>query len=364
MDLLLDSTVFWDDPNLKSEAWALLREYIRRSGARVLIPAIVRDEVEAKFAERLKKDQDRIDSAFGSIARLTEAAVKLPEIDSAIQSERYNLRLDSRLSTLNARALPYPPTTHEAIVERQLKGLRPFHQKGTGYRDALIWYSLLEELKKESRDCVVITNNTVDFSLDKDDFETPHGDFQTDLDSSGIKAKVEIRRSLDEFIDDFVKPTLTKLEDFKLQLQSGKPVDLKLYLEDRFSQVFEGLRHAPLRIVVPNARRLEEPIGVSSMNEEPSHIDIDDVLELNDHEIYLEFRAVYNADIFGFLFRTDAFGLGDGSDIYVTDIDRNNHYAEVGVNLELEVRFGAIYDRDEKEFVTLEVKEAKTNIAG
>jgi hypothetical protein len=86
---------------------------------------------------------------------------------------------------------------------------------------------------------------------------------------------------------------------------------------------------------LPGVRRLEEPIGVSSMSEEPSTLEIEDVLELNDQEVYMEFRAVYGAEIFGYLFKTDAFSLSEDSDVYITDIDWNEHYAEVGVNLEL-----------------------------
>lgn len=362
MDLLLDSTVFWDDPNMRSESWKLLREYLRRSGSRVLIPAVVRHEIKAKFAERLKKEEGRVDSAIASIMRLTEADFKAPALDSVAQSEKYDLRLTSRLSGLDAEDLPYPSTAHEAMVQRQLKGLRPFQQKGTGYRDALIWYSLMEELKKQNRDCVIITNNTADFSLDKDDLKTLHGDFQSDLDSCGIKSNVEIRRGLDEFITDFVKPALGKLEDFKAELEKGRPIDLKGYLQNNFSQVFEGLRHAHLRIRIPDALRLEEPIRVSSMNEEPSSIEIDDVLELSDHEIYIEFHAVYNADVFGFLSRTDAFNLSEDSNIYVTDIGWSNQSAQVGIKLDLEVQFGGIYDRDEKDLVSLEVRAATSEM--
>ncbi len=96
------------------------------------------------------------------------------------------------------------------------------------------------------------------------------------------------------------------------------------------------------------------------MSEEPSDLVIDDVLELDGREVYIEFHCVYEAEIFGFLFKTDAYSLSEDSDIYVTDMDWNDHYAEVGANVELEVRFGAIYDREENDVVSLEVKEARS----
>lgn len=88
---------------------------------------------------------------------------------------------------------------------------------------------------------------------------------------------------------------------------------VKAYLEANFAQVFEKLRHARLRIRVAGTPRLEEPVGIFSMNEEPSGITVDDVWELNENEIYIEFRAVYSADVFGFLFRADAASLREDS---------------------------------------------------
>jgi hypothetical protein len=56
-----------------------------------------------------------------------------------------------------------------------------------------------------------------------------------------------------------------------------------------------------------------------------------------------------------------AVGISEESDLYVTDIDWNEHYAGVGANLELVVSFEATYDREEQDIVSLEVKEATYN---
>ena len=247
--------------------FSLLREYVRRSGCKVFVPAAVRHEIEAKFVERLEKERKNLDSSAASISRLTEVSFKAPDFDVSAELEKYRLRLDSRFEKISVRILPYPPITHEAMVDRQLKDLMPFQPKGTGYRDALIWYSLLEELKKEDRDCVIVTNNTNDFSQHKDDSKTLHANFESDLNSSGIKAHVQVRRNLDEFINEFVKPTLKKLDEFKLELQKGQPVNLKEYLEEHFTEVFDGLQNVRLRLRTLGFRHLEEPIGVSSMSE-------------------------------------------------------------------------------------------------
>jgi hypothetical protein len=358
MDLLLDSTVFYDDPNLSSENWALIEEYVKRTGSRVLVPAVVRDEIRAKFFERLKGAQGDMESARHSIERLTRVQFKTPSIDVAAETMKYLLRLDSRLKRVNGRTLAYPSAAHPELVERELNDLRPFQPKGTGYRDALIWYSLLEYLKKEPRDCILVTKNTNDFSAQKDEVKLIHGDLASDLKAAGVATSLEIRRNLDEFISDFVKPVLQKLGELKLELEKGKPVDLKQYLEGNFNSVFEQLNLKRLRISIPGVR-LEEPVGVSTLGE-PSEIRIDDVLELNASEVYIEFHADYEANVYGFVTHFDAFNLDEDSGVSVTDMDWSEHYAEVEASVNLEVRFSAIYDREENDVVSLEVKEARS----
>jgi len=292
------------------------------------------------------------------IERLAETVFKTPIIDVGVETKNYSHRLESRLKPINGGILPYPSVTHQLLVERELKDLKPFQPKGTGYRDALIWYSLLEYVKREHRDSVLITSNTNDFAAHKDNANSMHANLAADLEGTGLTTRLEIRRSLGQFIDDFVKPVLQKLDEFKLGLERGDPVDLKRYLGKHFTAVFEQLRSTRLQIRIPGVR-LEEPIGVSSLGD-PSVIQIDQVLELNAEEVYIEFHTVYEANIFGFLLRVDAYGLEEDSDVSVTDIDWNGHYAEVEATVNLEVRLGAIYDRDEKDIVSLEVKEAKS----
>jgi hypothetical protein len=356
MDLLLDSTVFYDDPNLKSEIWALIIEYVKRTGSRVLVPEVVRDEITAKFSERLQKAQSEIETESHSIERLTEGQFKAPRIDVEAETKKYIPRLESRLRRANGRTLPYPSITHPQLVGKALKDLRPFQPKGTGYRDALIWYSLIEYLKKEPRDCILVTKNTNDFSQ-KDEINSIHDHLAADLRTAGVAARLEIRRNLDEFTNDFVKPVLGKLDELRSELEKGKPIDLKKHLEENFSSVFAQLRRTRLRIKIPGVR-LEEPIGVSSLGD-PSDIAIDDVLELNPREVYIEFRANYEANIFGFVTHFDAFNLHEDSGVSVTDMDWNEQYAEVEATVSLEVRFAAIYDREENDVTSLETKEAK-----
>lgn len=57
--------------------------------------------------------------------------------------------------------LAHPAISHRALVDRVLAKRRPFRESEKGYRDVLIWYTVLEEAEKN--DVILLTANTSDF---------------------------------------------------------------------------------------------------------------------------------------------------------------------------------------------------------
>jgi len=363
-NVLLDSTVFWDDPNLKSGAWALLKEFARRSAGTISVPQVVIDEVEAKFGRRFDESIEQVRNASHTLGRLIDGEYKPPELNKSDEIGRYSTRLASRLKALGVKILPYPATSHSDLIKRQVNHLRPFQAKGTGYRDALIWDSLAEQLKKGPANCVLVTKNSEDFSASKETPEVLHPDLQRDLDDSHSKAKVTIAKDLDAFLDMYAKPSLKRMDDFKRKLESGEPIELKEELASRFNDIFDEInQHATrlLKLRRYDFRKLEEPVGISWMDEEPSELRIEDVLEFSDDALYLEFTAEYDAEIFGYLSHLDAHSLHEESPLSVSDSNWNDYYVQVGANVTLTISFRAVYDIKENKVVSLDIKEVSTD---
>lgn len=364
MFIVLDSTVFWDDPNVKSGAWALLQEFTRRGDSTVFIPAVVLDEVEAKFGKRLDETVEGVKNAGQSLARLIDDKYKIPELEKSQELARYSKRFRSRLAELRVQTLPYPSIPHTDLVKRQVNHLRPFQAKGTGYRDALIWHSLLELLKGSKEDCVLVTGNLADFAKSRESPTVIHSDLQEDLDNIGIKGKVSVSKDLNACLDEHAKPSLKKLDDLKKELENGKPIDLKRELESRFNLIFEEINNNATRLLKLrryDLRRLEEPIGISSMDEEPTELHIDDVLEFMGQDVYLEFAGEYEAELYGYLQHVDAYSLHKDSTLYVTDWDWSDYYVQVGANVTLRIKFRAVLDLKKNEIVDFGIKEVCTD---
>lgn len=366
MFVVLDSTVFWDDPNVKSAAWPLLREFTLRTDSTVFVPEVVIDEVEANFGKRLNETVQEVRNAAHSVARLIDALYEVSEPQRAEELLRYSKRLRCRLEELSIQTLGYPSIAHADLVKRQVNQQRPFQAKGTGYRDALIWHSLLELLDGYKEKCVLVTRNSTDFSASKDSPTVIHSDLQTDLDTRGIKAKVSLSKDLDAFLDKHAKPSLKSLDDLKRELETGKPIDLKDELKSRFNQILEEINSNStrlLRLRRHDLRELEEPIGISSMDEKPNDVHVEDVFDFGSQDVYLEFTAEYEAELYGNLPRTDAYRIHQDSGLFVAnwDWDEYDPYVRVGAYVTLEIVFRAVLDRRTNRIVDFGIKEVNTD---
>ncbi len=341
-----------------------MQEFTRRGGSTVFIPEVVRDEIEAKFGKRLDETIEGLKNAAQSLARLIDGEYKIPELDKSQELVEYSKRFRTRLAELRVRTLPYPSIPHADLVKRQVNHLRPFQAKGTGYRDALIWNSLLELVRGAKEDCVLVTGNLADFSASRESPSVIHSDLKKDLDNMGFKVKVSVSKDLNAFLDEHAKPSLKKLDDLKKELENGKPINLKRELESRFNLIFEEINNNSSRLLKLrryDLRRLEEPIGISSMDEDPTELHIDDVLEFMGQDVYLEFTGEYEAELSGYLQHVDAYGLHKDSILYVTDWDWSEYYVQVGANVTLRISFRAVLDLKKNEIVDFGIKEVGTD---
>jgi hypothetical protein len=110
------------------------------------------------------------------------------------------------LSEWDVEVLPIPSPDHESVVRRDLERRKPFNKEGKGYRDYLIWLSVLEVLKRGYR-VVFVTTNKDDFC---DDQGCPHGDLLKDLDANGIdRGQLVIAPSLDKAVSEHVESLLS-----------------------------------------------------------------------------------------------------------------------------------------------------------
>jgi hypothetical protein len=101
------------------------------------------------------------------------------------------------------------------IIEREMAGKKPFGRKSSGYRDFLIWNSVLAQLIKSDATVAFITDNYNDFAVGPKDGERNalHPDLLSDLQALNIEPnRVRIYNSLGELNQEVIQPILKKLD--------------------------------------------------------------------------------------------------------------------------------------------------------
>jgi hypothetical protein len=180
MKVVLDTTVFENGFNARSAEVPLIKSFLIRTKSELCIPSIVHEEALNRLRKRMTEANSKIDS----VHRLTGGVEGFEKIrlDDALRI--YAEALKGLFGDLKARVLPYPVASHEELVKRSLVAKKPFVESGRGYRDALVWHSLLELLRSTSEDIVFVSQNSNDWCGDRKD--ALHPDFVGELRDQGL----------------------------------------------------------------------------------------------------------------------------------------------------------------------------------
>jgi PIN domain len=139
-------------------------------------------------------------------------------------TSRFEDRLREILGTGKAILRPLTGVPHEELVSRALERRKPFASSGAGYRDALIWHTVLDLLTENDEPVVFVTNNSSDFAEPKAPTVLAH-DLRNDLRNRGLEVgAVRLVPSLDAFAKEYLAPDTLAEGELDRALNSDTPV--------------------------------------------------------------------------------------------------------------------------------------------
>jgi rRNA-processing protein FCF1 len=222
MLIFIDTNIFFNHWYLKAPLFELLANYVSNEHATVLVSEVVCEEVNAKFqseraaaANELTKAVRRV-TAFQSDPKPAVA----PALD-----EVYDFRAVLKARFENLTVVPCDTVPHSLLVPRAISSVRPFRENEKGYRDSLMWLSLLEHLKAEHSnrgELVFINANSNDFfRIDPAGLKL-HADLEADLSKAGLSENFRLFTSLKDFVDSEIDKVLHSIrhEEFEERLGS------------------------------------------------------------------------------------------------------------------------------------------------
>jgi len=220
--IVLDTTETFADLRLEGLDYALLRSYVSGHPVTLLVPQIVVEETINHYKEQLATAVEQVKAGLRAIKRLAPNLTdKLDfhcDLDEEVAAYRDNLQ--KKLKSLHAQQPSYDAIRMSLLVRRALERRKPFDSKGGGFRDSLLWESVLECLKAQSPDAIVlVTKNKRDFG--------EHGKLAdhltSDLSARGYShVAVTVCEGLRRFVEERVKPSLETLHELQEQLNDGE----------------------------------------------------------------------------------------------------------------------------------------------
>jgi hypothetical protein len=180
--IVLDSTVFCEDFHLSKGDAAQLRRAAEEGRIAVHVSQVVIDEVKRRYVEGVRDDGNTLLSKLRPFVSGRFGRVVTSDIDADLKlaRESYPAVLDGLIALPGFVVEPYPDVSHAVLVERDLQRRLPFRasraRSSTGYRDVLIWLTVLDLAERyEDDEVLFVTNNSDDYTDTKARPESKRG---------------------------------------------------------------------------------------------------------------------------------------------------------------------------------------------
>lgn len=166
--IVLDTTELKETPRLDAGLVGLVLTASRLGRVNVAIPKVVVDELKRHQKRRITEALKKIEEGTRSLAAVSgqsssSASHTVDDVYGAWERD-----IEARLASAKVEVLPVPAVSHEALLARDLAERKPFDADGRGYRDSLIWETVLScTLESGDGAIVFVTRNESDFAEKK-----------------------------------------------------------------------------------------------------------------------------------------------------------------------------------------------------
>jgi hypothetical protein len=193
----------------------------------LVVPHLVLEETVNKRREMAQDAERKLRKAQSDLASVG-VSMDLPPIDLDRVVTDFRQQLLDVLAASKVEVRGLPSVGHGDIVRRALERRKPFAPSGAGYRDALIWETVLEATSATDEIVVLVTNNSKDFAENKEGTQLAT-DLVEDLEKIASAGEVRIVPDLGAFKDEFVAAETIAADELNERLNSDSPLRRRLF---------------------------------------------------------------------------------------------------------------------------------------
>jgi len=353
MLVIPDTSAFEEDLRLESVQWRLLLENAAAANLTIAVPRVVFREVTNRFREKINKHITSVNNTLAALSALTgkklQSPIKADDPQHWLRWFRYKLR--ERILGRGGQILKIPRISHATLISRDLRRRKPFTESGRGYRDALLWETILQAVRDGQPNIAFICENTRDFAgPDRKHF---HSDLIQDLTKLGVEESVLLFDRLTTFIEEKLWPALPKPHRDFLDLTREQFPDFSLeeQLEQFLLNALPGRQMSPRDLGTDHV--FEEP--TITMVDRPVNVQIIDEAEPEGKQRVLELEAEVECLFDSFIDKFEYYTMSDQRQPSATEW--NETYMKAEFYATLRVRGYATFDPADGVFTDFEITE-------
>lgn len=356
--IIIDTNVIHLDFKLNKARIVTLCNTSTILGHEIFIPEVVIDEIVKQYDEKAEEYINSFNKALKKLSELSTSPITQTPIDAKGFISNYRNELNNRIKQLGIGIIPYPNTGHKIMVARELGKKKPFKDSTKGYRDALIWDSVMEHTQKYSSNCGIIflTANSKDFA-DKDKKDL-HTDLIADCISNGIPTtSIRLVTDIQNFIDNEIILRSTELKEKFNQLQQDGglgDIDFIQLIQDYISKdMLDNLISSNDFDSYPGyAPGLYENPEITSI--EKVSCSFNTIREISSDTILIQSEVSVQVDLDCFIFRADLPLIDDSKFPTIIDYEWNDHYVLASDSATFKFQFNILTDTNFKNVKSIE----------
>ena len=334
MHIVLDTNSVVSEGFGNSKQFKALLSVSNALGHTIVVPQLVIDETVAKFNRTLASEVETVRNRLSKLSNWIDRSLESPveSLNLGHETESFKSALHAKLKDANVVVVSYPDTPHEALVRRATSRTRPFNEAGSGYRDTLIWMSVLDVVASTTERVVLVAADN-DFSRSKEDHRL-HGQMVAEVTKiHGRDANsVTLAKDLAQLVNEHIRPSLNN-------------VTWQNPLETLAAFVTDAEETIALAIQEKYAYTEWDPqdLGLSWEFETPSLTFVEgitalvvrDVREYPGERYLVNVEANFEAQFDIFIYKADWYAFEDEPNLWVEDWDWNDHGLLAGTTLQM-----------------------------
>lgn len=174
---------------------------------------MVFDELMGNYARRVRQGFEALSKSKTNLTRLL-IDVDTPELDLDKRRRNYEAGIRTVFSVHKVEIAAYPDVSPKDLVVASYQGRKPFKDSGEGYKDSLIFRTILSMIDGADDSVWFLTANSKDFCGEGGHL---HPDLQAELPAN---REVIILHSAKDFNEQHIIPLLEELDEIVTQIRN------------------------------------------------------------------------------------------------------------------------------------------------